>query len=1674
VESSANQNNPTEKKTLVTPTEAQLDQLADLYGASKYQEAWQLSQEIGPLPAWQGARARVLAGRLANNLGGLKMGRVLHRLAYREFPHDPEVIYFAMLAMFSQRGPYETWMKLKEIGELSGASDQIRADWYALHARVLAHLRDVGMAEQWMEHALELAPERSWLWVQQSALRELQDQQEEALATARKAFELRPWYRPAVQAMTHCLVQAGQDEEALAVLTEAASKLESGDIWGQLASLQYELQMYEDSRQSFAKAEQFYPLLHTDKQRFDAVRGRRSDTEYRCGNIDTAAKLLEGNKISIYESLHKRLSIPDAKSQVKELVVPYVRQQHMIYVPAALAAVCRYWNREVTESELSESIKQSVGVAHSERRWTQQNGFIAREFTLTWDAAQSLIDRDIPFLLTTVESGGAQLQVVLGYDTLRQTLFTRDPNERHRSEMDTAKLIEKRDEGVARGLVLVPEDQAEKLAGIELQDDWFYDKLFELEEKLEAHQVEEAQAVVTEMLAADPQHRLSLQAQGSLESYHVDVPGILATTEKLLSRFPDNVNYLVNKLNCLRELGRRQDRIDLLEELCDKPDPDPLFWQQLAHEYVDDHLHADRAEYLLRRTMRRRPMDGRSYGLLADLYWNQDRREESLALYRFGASLDDRDESRAKAYFFPSKFCGEGEVALKFLRDRYQRQAKQSTLPLRTLCWAYEQMEQHDKSFQLLDYGLSENPDDDELILFAADSYSRYGKHKRANELLQLAKPMSHKTGWLRTAAYLAMYQGDLQQALSCWQQVVQAEPLARDAHEMVASLLADLQNDEAAIAHISAAVKEFPHNYSLRALELEWLRRSPPEDLETAARSFLESFPSDAYAMRELAIVLVKQSKWEEAMREAEKADKAEPSSPVSAYIRGRIFAATQHPDKAKAAFREAIVRSVDYEQAIGSLMEVCESRTEREVELNFVYEQLKTQPIMGDGLLTFRETAASVFKPEPLLRILQEALDSRPDLWHAWAAVVRQLCEMDRVSNALPVARAACERFPLLPRVWLDLAHVHQTAGDVEGEISSLRQALEINSNWGDAARQLAEAYQRQGRMDKAKKTLERIIVVEPRNVLNHGMLGEVLWNMNQRQEAMEAVRHAVTLEPGYDWAWSRLRYWGEEMGTPTAALELATELTEKRPKEARSWLILAENLVEPSQAEEQLVALDKALALNPTNVLGLDQKAATLANLGRVEEALEVCKAPNLNPLPVELRAREADIMSQTGDLDSAIRRMREVANRDPDHHLPWMKLAEWYMATDNNPGYLEAAKNLVRIAPSVPMSWLYCGHAEMKSGNRDAAKRNFEKALDMDPEHPFAAKCLIDLYLEDRDLTGAAHAIERAQRALPPEHIASQHVRLAAASGDLGVSLRRLQQVAAAVTEDPDPLRWAVGALLENNWGPQAFEAILEVAASPNAPPLITPTMVDLALEVGRMPDLQEQLPNFEKNDQFWPVFLDYYLDTLANVGDAEQVKSLVAGNSKLLNVNNDVWIAAINALDETGDRGQAKSLIAAWPERSNLLQRHYFELQYRLRRMEMEDQARVACAKGLDLGLDDRFAHLLLIFAAADCLTLEDRPDVNEAIRLLNLVNTEALNDYYYELLMLVDRLRTALVALATSPRDAGEIVEAAAAAVPEPLQKEPTFAGLVERVKWQVQKGQGGLGGLFARFRKPK
>ncbi len=1473
-----------------------LNQIQLFYDDGQYLKAWKFSQLLGPLKQWRGSQEMILAGRLAFNLGSRRLGTVMHRLALRMHPNDPKVIIFAMLTMSGRLGPWETLRRMKLHGDLANAAAANRADWHALKALSYAQLRDFQKAEYWQAKAFELAPQNPWMFVSQASILECQDRNDEATHAAENAVRIKSTYRPAIQTLANRYIESNRDLDAVKLLVQASNEIESGLVRCQLASFYRELEHYDLAMQLYKGIETFFPLISEDSKYEQWLVSVLADLNYLTGDKTKAAAIAKKSDDEFYTEFAGRLEDKSFQGQRVKLQVNYFKQHHVTCAPATLTAIADYWKKGAEHLDIVEKICYDGTPSYSERRWAAQNGFKTIEFTVTWETATALIDRGIPFTLTTIEPGNGHLQPIIGYDSFRKTLITRDPGNRHASEFLVDKMLERYASTGPRGMALVPNEHAQKLEGVTFQDSKEYDLLFNVELCLEKHLRDKANGIVTLMEQHFPDHRLTLRARASVARYDSDSQTMLATVDRMLGQYPDDVNFQLQKLGCLHELGRKEDRLSTLRQIRNSDKCHPLFWTRLAAELSDDAREKEEVHYLLKRAVRYRYFDGYGFYLLGVMAQDEGRSEEALELFRIGACLDQMNEHRAQSYFFTAQKMNRVDEALDLLHDRISRFGKKSSSPIMTLASAFDEMDQTEKSFEVLQEGMQYHDTDGDYLLYYANFCSRFGRTEQAQSLLAQAEPHTGRQQWLHCAAEQLSQNGDTATALKCVLEIIESDPLNYGAHTHAATLIANRDGKPAAIEHIRSFVDRFPNSYTMRKILIDWLVQEKLEVREAELVKFLEIHTGDAWALRELASVCADLKKFDVAAAMIEHACVVDPNSPATYGFRGEIYRKQNRLDDAIESFRKAIAITVDYDYAIHELMECCSTREQRLEQLDFIFEQLNTQTSRGDGLLRYREYAKQVLEPDDLLQSLINFLGTRNDLWQAWIALSRQLCDMQRHEAAIEVATKATKKFPLLPRTWLELASAYSACGKWDEEIDSLKRASEINASWGQVIRALSEAYDKKGDLESAKREIEKAIKLDPRSAVNFGYHADLLWRHGDREAALEKIAHAVQLDPDYDFAWSALRAWCEALGQPDYDVEVANRLCVERPKEARSWLKLAFCLDQPHQIDDAITALDRALGIDPMLVSAFNHKAMLHCAAGRFDEARNVLGTTVFGDnYPIELATRRAIILAEEGDVKAALNEMLNVTELEPDYFPAWQMIADWCGGDDNlQELYMRAAHNMTRLEPQYHIAWGYLAEAHLGEGNKAEAKIHLEQALRLSPDYTYAAGQLLDLHVEAEEFDNAISVVETVAPHVSGVARLSKLIEIESLRKNQIAALQHFGELAVLETDDVEALTEAVVFLQEAGWGNEALETLRELVLKPDALPSVGDAFAFHGAHMEQWVFVEATLDQIRDQRKVWDVAMCRFLQEAQNAGEIDRFLRVVDVEREFIRATIDGW------------------------------------------------------------------------------------------------------------------------------------------------------------------------------------
>jgi cellulose synthase operon protein C len=1502
-----------------------LAEIQQLYEDGLYLQALQRGCDLGDLAQWPEVRGKILAARIASQTGASRRADWLFRCVHKQAPESGEARYYYAYGLLRRRGPYHArrWMLSRE-PMTDDASLDVRSSWLALQAQVAGALRDFDEAEHWLNQARELQPDNAWILVCCSSILEGEDRYDEAYQAVERALALRPNYRPAIQAAGHLLVLLGREREALELLERSASRLECYAVAAQSYALLLERREYAEASRALDRVEELSPLAEKHFKQWIAA--QRAEIAYYLDDIEGAIRFAEQSDSEYQKAIAARLKEPDQASRKRVLLqVTFVRQHQMTCAPATLSAISRYWDKPADHLQVADEICYNGTSWYSERKWARENGWETREFSITEESAVALLDRGIPFTFTTVEPTDSHLQAIIGYDGRRGTLHVRDPFWPNVGEGLTHKVLERYRAHGPRGMAMVPIEQSAKLADLDLPDCRLWDLLNAVDGALQHHRRDEAVKSLAEMQQLDANHRVTLEARRRLAGYDGNSVEHLSVVEELLQQFPDEPRLQLERLSLLRHQARRDERLAIYDRMCKAKDSHPIFWQQYAQELREDARRHEDAALLLAKAIRRWPTHASNYYILANLYWEQRRFDEALHLYRIAVCLDDKDEQLAASYFSAARTRNRSAEAIELLRARFTRYCYKSGLPARTLASAYLQLERTGEALDIVDQALTLRHDDGELLLFAAQAHLEASLENlpRASALIERAKDKVPQLEYVRAAARIASYDGRPGDSLKLWKQVLELQPMLIEAHARVAQLTAETEGNAAALEHLARAAERFPHYYPLHELWITWLREEPFAVREPAIRHLLDVNPDNAWAHREYALWLSDEKRFAEAWAEAEIAGKLEPSNVSFYLLRGDLYRSQNQPERAREEYKRAVELSVDNDYAISSLLSLCTKTNERREALRFIRDELVAQVIVGDGLLTFRQFAVEVLDADELLTILREANAARPDLWHAWSAHAQQLLQMQRLDEAWELIHQATERFPSMPRLWLDRAEIGHARLDAAGERAALEAALRINPGWAPAVRALAEYHVRSGEFGEAQHLLERGTSRSPLDYSMHVSLGEVLWRLGEKDAALERAKQAVQIEPGYDRAWSALEFWSAQLGRPEVALEAARDLTQRRAGEARSWLILAGLLESPEQAEERLEILERAIELNPRATDGYDQKAKTLATLERFDEAVAACRpqAFAAHP-PLVLQARAIWVDWVRGRHSEAIRAMKQLVEDEPLFYGGWYMLADWSRVREDKETYLTAAEALVRLNPQSEVSWGFLADARLMNGLPELAAEAFEHAFELDPQYEFAGNMVFDGQLEAGKLDEAADTLRRLRMHSDSSFVLSRAAQLAARQGKMDEALNLLRQVCMAPFESQWPVAAACQAIRDmGTHGAQAVgETLHALVQTPEVDPFVGAYWAEMSVDANdsRISVLIEALQGTT------PAAVQAahaLLTRWAQGNQRDNVTRFVNTNREWLRKDDLLWGGAGYALTTIRDWSRAAAWMSDWKTRS---------------------------------------------------------------------------------------------------------------------------------------------------------
>ena len=420
----------------------------------------------------------------------------------------------------------------------------------------------------------------------------------------------------------------------------------------------------------------------------------------------------------------------------------------------------------------------------------------------------------------------------------------------------------------------------------------------------------------------------------------------------------------------------------------------------------------------------------------------------------------------------------------------------------------------------------------------------------------------------------------------------------------------------------------------------------------------------------------------------------------------------------------------------------------------------------------------------------------------------------------GAIAAVREVLQIDPRNSRALVTLGAIHQQAGRPQEAESVFRQAVDVEPESAGARLALAGFLAGARRMTEAEKVLGEVLAKEPRHLLANRMLAE-LYLVTQRVKEAEAPLKVIvdaTQDPQPRFQLADYYIASERVKDAT---DILTALSKDPRTLAEAEARLASLEYSQGKTAEAHTRLEALLVRIPNYPPALTMKARWLLAENK-PEALESAKAATAaDPQSTEALTLLGMIQERNGQTAEAIKAYTEVLRLSPRSAAAQTALSRLSLAAGkkddavrfaeeakrSQPGSLDARVALVRGrlsagdlngaeaevaellkgAPNAPIAHALQGYILASRKNPTAARRSFERALELSPGFPEAVGGLSAL---DVDAKAPASAVARleAEIAKQPTNTAllTMAAQAYAASGDLASAEDRLRR---AVTANP---------------------------------------------------------------------------------------------------------------------------------------------------------------------------------------------------------------------------------------------------------------------------------------------
>src|SRR5947207_6580187 len=249
---------------------------------------------------------------------------------------------------------------------------------------------------------------------------------------------------------------------------------------------------------------------------------------------------------------------------------------------------------------------------------------------------------------------------------------------------------------------------------------------------------------------------------------------------------------------------------------------------------------------------------------------------------------------------------------------------------------------------------------------------------------------------------------------------------------------------------------------------------------------------------------------------------------------------------------------------------------------------------PVRSRERLTYAEFKMQTGDTEGAKSYLQDLTKQARDFIGAWVLQARLAQSDKKYDEVAALLQNVFSRDPDNIEARVIQAQALLGKGDIKQGTEILERADKSFANNPLIKYQLALAYVQSGNPSQAMNQLEQAITIAPRYVEAIVLLAQLRLRSGDARSVITPLESALQLRPDVTQIRTLLADAYQAVGRSEEAASLIREQVKKTPQDSQSYLLLGVILKKQKKNDEARKALEKALELNPENVVAVDQLA------------------------------------------------------------------------------------------------------------------------------------------------------------------------------------------------------------------------------------------------------------------------------------------------------------------------------------------------------------------------------------------------------------------------------------------------------------------------------------------------